>query len=611
LHTFAIAFALSAGVVPATSAVAIADDTFIWRVVADLDDDDDDGQADSQQAFLPEAGRVDLGAIPARIAGKRLFAFGGAERARIVANGRPLPWGSTVPVGAALQGIEPGWIDVVVQDGAAQSALRVLVVSAGFKDGERRPIDLARNHASLERTPPERVEGDASSRFDDPDAARVTLEWNEGAGAVPRVTVVSYGHDGRQMDALDLPLEHTGCDRPHDVPCFASVPIRFVVDDVDRRHPLVIGRSLRAEVNGAVAIVREGKKLQRIRVGGPRTDAFQKSPSFAAKIRPFVVRFDKGGVPSIGHDDRSAADEVKTELALAGAIWGQCGIALAASDVKVVDPPTSHLVAFGDVGGVGASGGGITLTVEKRPVRVAFTPGMAPVLAAQAFVRALEKEGFTGIVSTNARTQPGARPGADVSVRKQNGELARVEANGPPEDATMTVRVGHIDFADGLDHFTDSDSVAGTLEERTLIKALDDGDPTTIEVIIIPRFSGTGRIGESFIASDFSSVRNVVLLDRAGIRARATSLTLAHEMGHVLLDMPGHPDDYGVDTPTLLMDSDAADGSPFGPRRLTVAECTRAVVQSGPDARVPLLAPVQFAPLALRPFEPRARVSAR
>ena len=73
--------------------------------------------------------------------------------------------------------------------------------------------------------------------------------------------------------------------------------------------------------------------------------------------------------------------------------------------------------------------------------------------------------------------------------------------------------------------------MAGTLEERTLLKALDDGDPATIEVVVVPCSPGGGRIGESFIGSDLSSVRNVVLLDRAGIRARKSSLTLAHELG--------------------------------------------------------------------------------
>jgi hypothetical protein len=81
-----------------------------------------------------------------------------------------------------------------------------------------------------------------------------------------------------------------------------------------------------------------------------------------------------------------------------------------------------------------------------------------------------------------------------------------------------------------------------------------------------------------------------VILDRAGIRAGARSYALAHELGHILLDMPGHPDDYGVDQPTLLMDADAADPTIFGPRRLSVSECERAITQSGPSAPTPLLA---------------------
>ena len=75
------------------------------------------------------------------------------------------------------------------------------------------------------------------------------------------------------------------------------------------------------------------------------------------------------------------------------------------------------------------------------------------------------------------------------------------------------------------------------------------------------------------------------------------SATLAHEIGHVLMNAPGHPDDYGIDTPTRLMDSDGADASPFGPRRLTVEECVRAIEEAGPKARVPLLAPWPLTPL--------------
>ena len=61
--------------------------------------------------------------------------------------------------------------------------------------------------------------------------------------------------------------------------------------------------------------------------------------------------------------------------------------------------------------------------------------------------------------------------------------------------------------------------------------------------------------------------------------------------------MPGHPDDFGVDVPTLLMDSDAADPSAFGPRRLSLADCARAYRQSGPGASIPLLAIWPLSPL--------------
>jgi hypothetical protein len=219
---------------------------------------------------------------------------------------------------------------------------------------------------------------------------------------------------------------------------------------------------------------------------------------------------------------------------------------------------------------------------------------------ASELARAVEKAGLVAVVSPNARIGAGLAPSVDVSVRRKDGTLVAVDtAPGVPlsTDPTLSVRIGSVDLSDGLQHFTDMDAMAGTLEERTLLKALDDGDPKTIEVVVVPLFAGGGRFGESFIGSDLSSVRNVVLLDRAGIRARKSSLTLAHELGHVLMDMPGHPDDYGVDTPTLLMDSDAADASPFGPRRITLDECARVVRQAGPKARVPLLTEWPVAPL--------------
>ena len=45
------------------------------------------------------------------------------------------------------------------------------------------------------------------------------------------------------------------------------------------------------------------------------------------------------------------------------------------------------------------------------------------------------------------------------------------------------------------------------------------------------------------------------------------------------------------------MDADAANGTAYGPRRLLVDECVRALRQSGPTAPIPLLEPWPLVPL--------------
>jgi hypothetical protein len=311
------------------------------------------------------------------------------------------------------------------------------------------------------------------------------------------------------------------------------------------------------------------------------------------------MRITPGGAPAVGGTDAGAALAIRQELALASATWGQCGISfgpISQMDVRVVSPPPPYLVAIGDDVGLPASGGEVRLRIEGHLVSVMTKKGWSTRQVALELQRVAQAQRFVATLSENARIAPGAAPSVDVAMRKATGEFATVELVSS-SDPTLSVNIGAVDLTDGLHHFGDTDSVAGTLEERALVKAVEDGDPSTVEVIVVPFFAGGGRIGESFIASDGSSMRNVVLLDRAGVRARRTSLTLAHEIGHVILDEPGHPDDYGIDTPTLLMDSDASDSSPFGPRRLTEAECVRAVRQSGPTSRMPLLTEWKLPPL--------------
>lgn len=590
---------------------AASDPTLHVELWADRDDDDVNGVPDAEQGNLGPLTYVDLVPVDKKLAGSVLEVVSGGAHARLVLGKEgPLPWGRVVPERAWFQGLTPGRAEVLAKRAGSRVHVTIDVRGIELRDGSGQTIDMARSHASLERTPPMRVEGAPDAPYDDPDAMRVIVESAEAGPAMDgerSIAVESLTSIGSRLDAVPrLSLTSFECPASDSsLRCWASAPLRLVVDDVDRNHPLVEGRSIRAEVGGAIVFRDGGRKAQMIRVLGPRSSPIGPIGRMRATLRPFVVRVAPGGAPAIGGSDAGAVEALRAELGSASGIWGQCGLTFGdphATEVRVVDPPPSHLLALGDDLGMSASGGEIRFRAEGHAIALSTTAGETPDRAAADLARAVEKAGLVAIVSPNARIGAGAAPSVDVSIRRKDGALVGVETTpGAPlsTDATLTVRIGSVDLSDGLQHFTDMDAMAGTLEERTLLKALDDGDPTTVEIVVVPLFAGGGRIGESFIGSDLSSVRNVVLLDRAGVRARKSSLTLAHELGHVLMDLPGHPDDYGLDTPVLLMDSDAADASPFGPRRVPIDECARMVRQSGPGARVPLVAPWPVGPIPL------------
>jgi hypothetical protein len=454
-------------------------------------------------------------------------------------------------------------------------------------------VDMNRSNASIERTPPEREPSQQAAL--DPDAIRFVLAGR--LGELPNeIGVVATDAAGHDIDRLEIPIVDAPCPANLGPTCRATPLIRAAADDIDRNHPLVKERSVRAEVGGKLAVVLGGRALSAIRVGGPRMTPVGPMGRLRGSLRLVIVRDRSKGTLPFGIDEAGAKALARRQLGLANAMWGQCGINFgpeAEADIRIVDPPPTHLVALGCDAGLPASGGEIRLRVDGHEVKAELRAQMSPRAAAHSVARALEQAGFLARLSENARIEPGADRTVDVLVRRKDGQYALLERPSDGRvttDATMTACLGGVDLSDGLDHFVDVDAPAGTVEERALVKAFDDGDPSTIKVFMIPAFAGGGRIGESFIYADRSSVRNVVIEDRAGIRADRASFALAHELGHILLDMPGHPDDYGVDTPTLLMDSDAADPSAFGPRRISLAECARAYRQSGPRAPVPLLA---------------------
>ena len=116
-----------------------------------------------------------------------------------------------------------------------------------------------------------------------------------------------------------------------------------------------------------------------------------------------------------------------------------------------------------------------------------------------------------------------------------------------------------------------------------------DQDPPTIDMFVINRFAGGGRQGEAFIEHDHGTVINALVLDRTGIRQTRQAWTQSHEAGHVLLDDPYHPDNFGSARPWLLMDADASLGDVTGPKRLSEEECARVRRESGVDASPPML----------------------
>ncbi len=576
-------------------------------IAVDHDDDDLDGKIDSDESPLSIAARMNLEPVDKSWIGSKWRAESGGEFLRVVgADGHIVAWGSVIPRGSFLQGISAGIVNMTAVRGKDESTFSIAVVGLGWRDGALHDLDSSKERASLERLPPERPPASPDARYEDFDALRATLSLSpDTVLAAGGLSIESISADGVAIDRLDgVAVERTSvCATGRS--CFVTEPLRFVVDDVDRLHPLVERRSLRAEVGGAIVVHYGAHAMQSIRVEGPRASAVGPISRLRATVRPFVLRVAPKSGPAVGGTDTGAVLAVRTELALASAAWGQCGISFgktAAIDVKVVDPPPSYLISFGDDLGMPASGGSVRVRIDGKNISAAIAAGSSPLGAARAFAEVARSAGFSAAVSPNVRVVPAANGSADVIVHA-GAAFAHIE---PPsagsaitDDASMVVRIGAVDLTDGLFHFGDMDSMSGTLEERTLVKAFDDGDPTTIEVLFIPAFASGDRIGESFIQNDMSSVRDIVLIDRAGVRARRMSSTLAHEIGHVLMNAPGHPDDYGLDTPTLLMDSDGADASPFGPRRLTLDECARAVREAGPKSRVPLLSAWPLTPLKI------------
>ena len=473
----------------------------------------------------------------------------------------------------------------------AQAEGPALHVFAQGADG--RWLSTEQDHVALSRELPSAESGPS-------DDQTVRLVFIGSDSAPLQIRINTRRASGLLLDTLvDPPLTKSACPAGSaaSARCWATAPLRLTPDRLDRDYLLARDRSLEAELGGQLSVEALGQPLASWPVGAPHSAAFAGIDRLSVKLRVRVLRIAPGGAPSIGGDSATALRIARSEIQVASKLWAQCGIDLqgpGGPEILLVDPPPIQLVAIGCDSGLPASGGQINLRVQGQRVKVRSHPGEAPRVVAQRLARAFEKLGVSTRISPNPRIASGASGAIDLLIRGQGGRPVAAEAEAGlalSTDATLGVCLGEVDLGNGLSHFVENDAAAGTLEERALIKAFDDGDPSTIEVLIVPSFDQSGRIGESFIDDDGAGIQNTVIIDRAALRAGPRSYALAHELGHILLDMPGHPDDYGVDQASSLMDSDASDASVFGPRRLTLADCERALLESGPGARIPIAQP--------------------
>lgn len=423
--------------------------------------------------------------------------------------------------------------------------------------------------------------------------------WTSPSRSVTSLRVRSLGPHGEPLAERALPLRPGACPEgvPARVACWRSSVQRLVMDEVDAQHPAAQGSSLLAEVGGQVVVSAGAGPVGSWRVGAPRELGGR--GFLAARLRVAVVRISEQGSPAVGEEATDAVQRARAAVRAASLVWGQCGVTLEVEQVEVVAPPPPRFLTVGCGAGLPARGGRVRWRLGGRPLEVRVEPGDSPERAARRIGRAIERSGARARYAWNVRAESAALPSVDVSAVDSRGRTLELAADGAAplsQDAALCVQLGSVDLTDGLSHFSNDDAALGTVEERALLSAFDDGDPSTIEVLVVPSFAGASRIGESFLAREGAGRFNAVIVDRIGLRASVRSYTLAHELGHVLLNLPRHPDDYGVDTTSQLMDADAADASIFGPRRLTLADCRRALTESGPDAFVPLLRWVEAPP---------------
>jgi hypothetical protein len=596
---FAVAEAQDPGVVQLTSDATLAGTGL--TVSLDDDDDDDDGIPDREQdSRVPTA---DLRRL--RIEGRDPVTLRVSEGLRLIRDGRPVTTPLTIPSNALPVTIDlQGTIGsatardraVSVTRAGEETRIPVTVVALAFLNASNERIDPTReavgpshaitNDASLTRT------GGFATTSSDPDDIRIEIRDPSASGLELDATLSSGAMGDRPRARRQLRLTRSGPNEP-----FRSAFVRLVGDVMDEEAPGVGDRVLRVALRDSVRVVYgtgDAEVSAGVRVGR----AGREDGPLAARrghLRVRILRHRRGGAVAVGDNEEGAIRIAREQVHIANEIWLQCFVDFGRpgdADIEVVDPPPPSLLSIADGAGLPAAGRGvIRFRANGRLVRVETHEGAPPISTALDVAAALRGQGLVAEVTENPPTEFGAGRSADLLVRDPQGNLARLTPDRQTPlstDRRQSATIGVVDLTDGLLEFDNMTAAAGTLEERALIKALADDDPSTIDLFIINRFTAGTRQGEAFIESDGGAIVNTLILDRNGIRQQREAWTQSHEIGHILLDMPFHPDNVGPDRPWLLMDADSSQGLVTGPKRIPEEQCQRARARSGVSA-IPVL----------------------
>jgi hypothetical protein len=575
-------------------------------IAVDADDDDEDGQFDARQdENVPEA---NLHPFDLKRAGARGH-LNVEGPLRILHRGRVVQPPVALrrfrqPGSWALQGLRASNQAALVLETEKQTRrVRVRVVAISLLDANNELLDARRDAVGVSR----RITNDASlprgADYDEtspgPENVRIELFDPKADGLRARASLVSVDPESGTVRHA---LREVELKRPDPGLPFRSPWLRLVGDRIDAEAPGVTDQVLRTALRDIIRVRYEtpgGVATQSLRVGRPGDEKGARAAR-QAHLRIRVLRHQREGIQVIGESQQAALRLARKQVGIANEIWGQCFLGFgrpSEADVGLIDPPPPTLLSVGEGDGLPARGDGeIRFRIGQQGIGpIPTAAGAEPVTTALAVARAIREAGYRARVTENAPTEFGAGRSADILVRTRNGELVTLSRDGEhplSTDARQRVVIGSVDLGDGLQEFDNMTAMSGTLEERTLLKALSDDDPTTIDLFLVNGFTGGTRQGEAFIEGDSGAIVNTVLLDRNGLRQQRAAWTQAHEVGHVLLDQPFHPDNVGPDRPWLLMDADTALPLVTGPKRLRPKDCRRVRAMSGVDAVPPLLSPV-------------------